>query len=335
MFRVLGIFLVVVGLGAAVFYLFGSNSNNTDHSESRTLSVGYQESPAMALIMVANSKGFFSKNGLSVDLKGFNAGKFALQAFLGGSVDVAVAGDVPIGLAALQKQDLQAFVEVLANSKNEVRVVSRKDGGCQGVTATEYFTPLPGQQRKKVGTSFGGGPHYFTYKFMEANNIPISSLELLAQNPQDMPNAIASGGVDALVIFDPAAARAERLLGAMACTFPDPGVYRQHYIAVARPDAVKRDTKKYVAFVNALRAAEEFVKNNRAESIDIVARVTKLSHSDIESFWTNYEFGVALDNGLVQLWAEQANWHRQLQGDKAYPEIVDFNQYINRAIIDQ
>src|SRR5262245_38464187 len=77
-----------------------------------SLVVGYQNSPAMALVMVADKRDLFRQNGVDVDLRDFTAGKIALQAFLGGSLDVAVAGDMPTGLALLQGQDFVAFAEV-------------------------------------------------------------------------------------------------------------------------------------------------------------------------------------------------------------------------------
>src|SRR5882762_2306965 len=52
----------------------------------RKVTVGIQVSPAMTLLMVAKDEGFFLRQGLDVELKEFTAGKFALQAFLGGSI---------------------------------------------------------------------------------------------------------------------------------------------------------------------------------------------------------------------------------------------------------
>src|SRR3989339_123978 len=66
------------------------------------LRVGIQVSPAMTLVMVAEDKGFFDRAGIDVELKEFTAGKFALQAFLGGSLDLAVSGEVPVTLSTLQ-----------------------------------------------------------------------------------------------------------------------------------------------------------------------------------------------------------------------------------------
>src|SRR5215211_6884736 len=91
------VLLMTVG---SAFVLSGCNnqSNQNGQQEKRKLTVGIQVSPAMALVMVAKDKNFFDQEGLDVELKEFTAGKFALQAFLGGSLDFAVAGEVPTTL---------------------------------------------------------------------------------------------------------------------------------------------------------------------------------------------------------------------------------------------
>src|ERR1035441_6281221 len=60
--------------------------------KSEPVTIGIQTSPAMALVMVAKDKLFFQEEGVDADLKEFTAGKFALQAFLGGSLDFAPNG---------------------------------------------------------------------------------------------------------------------------------------------------------------------------------------------------------------------------------------------------
>ncbi len=67
----------------------------------------------MALVMVAADMRYFDKEGVQVDLKEFTAGKFALQAFLGGSLDIAVSGEVPATLATLQGNNFRVIAQVV------------------------------------------------------------------------------------------------------------------------------------------------------------------------------------------------------------------------------
>ncbi len=88
--------------------------------------MGIQVSPAMALVMVAKDKGYFDEQMLDIQFQEFTAGKFALQAFLGGSLTFVVAGDVPVTLATLQGSNFKVLTQVVEETRNEVRIVARK-----------------------------------------------------------------------------------------------------------------------------------------------------------------------------------------------------------------
>ena len=281
--------------------------------------------------MIAENQGYFGKPGTKIDLKEFTASKFALQAFLAGSLDVAVVGDVPVGLALLQNQHLKVVGEVLKDATNEVRMIVRKDGGCEGINPKQYF----GKSRRKIATSFGGGPEYFTINFLRANNIPLSDVELISQKPEEMPVSLQTGAVDGISIFDPQAAIAERALGnKQACTFPDPHIYRQHYVIVTSPPRGDTVDPGISAFIQGLKRAGEFVQKNPEEAKRIVSQKTSIGLADVEHIWGNYVFGVTLDNGLVQLWKEQADWQRLkpgVHGQFAHPnyEAVLTHSYLS------
>ena len=173
----------------------------------------------MALLMVSEDQGFFDKHGVDVELKEFTAGKFALQAFLGGSLDVAVSGEVPVALSTLQGSNFRVVGQVVERTINEVRVVARREPGLED--ASKYFKA----KKRKLATSFGGGPEFFTYNFLKKYGIAATEVELISQKPEDMPASLASGSVDAIAIFDPFARFAERSMGDKGVTFADPSIY--------------------------------------------------------------------------------------------------------------
>jgi NitT/TauT family transport system substrate-binding protein len=282
----------------------------------------------MALVMIADHEKFFSKEGVDVDLKEFTAGKFALQAFLGGSLDTAIAGEVPTGLALLQGEKLAAVGEVLRNSHGAIRMVVRNKGGCGDMTPSHYFRA----KRRKIATSFGGGPEYFTVRFFETNNIPYrSDVELVSQTPEQMPAAVVNGAVDGISVFDPAASTAESLLGANHCTFPDSGAYREHYVVVVRPGDSHADPR-LAKFMAALRDAEGFAKEHPDQAQAIVGAKTKLGTAKVAQMWPEFDFGVTLDPKLPELWEQEAEWHREkAQGSQlAHP---DYAAAVDRTLV--
>lgn len=296
--------LALLALGLVMFFGAGC-PRRTAQPRLPHVTIGIQISPAMALVMVAKEKGFFREAGVDVELREFTAGKFALQAFLGGSLDFAVSGDVPVALAALQgNNNLRIVSQVVARTTNEVRVVARRDGDVSSPSA--FFSA----RRRRLATSFGGGPEFYTYNFLRRYQVATSSVELISQRPEDMPAALAAGSVDAIAIFDPFAYIAETRLGQQAVTFSDPSLYSELYVLAAHPDHLTREPQVTTAVLRGLQRAAAFVDAEPAEAKGIVQRYTHLDRAVIEGIWANFAFRPALTPQLLDFWRQEAQWAR-------------------------
>lgn len=312
--------VILVGLAAIALIigiaLVSGSDKGQDTKNIPKLSVGIQTSPAMALMMVAKDKAFDKKNGVDVEIKEFTAGKFALQAFFGGSLDVAISGDVPVALSTLQNNKTLVVGQVVGKTVNEVRVIALKDG--TESDAKTYFSA----KKRKVGTSFGGGPEFFTYEFLNDLGINKDQVELLSQTPADMPAALSSGSVDAISIFDPFAFKAERILGDKAVTFRNPNIYSELYVINVQPKVKenKDEQKKIESLLKALIEAEKFTAQNPEEANAIVMKYTKLDNETINAVWNSFDFKVVLTPQLLEFWNREVEWAKAT--DKAKNDVV-------------
>jgi ABC-type nitrate/sulfonate/bicarbonate transport system substrate-binding protein len=330
--NIAGAILVVISLFLLGYLIFDDEKITANPYNSKPLVVGYQNSPAMALIMIAEEQGLFKEHNLDINLREFTAGKFALQTFLGGSLDVAVAGDMPIGLALLQGQKLTAFAEVISDSVDEVRMIVHYNGDCADLTPKHYFS----EKKRKIATSFGGGPQFFTLKFLQFHKIPGQQVDLISQAPEQMVGALEKESVDGIAIFDPAASTAEERLSSAVCTFEDPKNYRQHYIAVAHPDLVANESDpRLLHFVQALKSAAEFAKDYPEKSMNIIMKKTEIPLTIIQHIWPKLTFEVELDHELPSLWMEQAIFHLSQVGANYLTPKPDYSDSINSSIIQR
>lgn len=266
------------------------------------LTVGIQSSPAMTLVMVAEDKGLFDKARVDVEIKEFTAGKFALQAFLGGSLDVAVSGEVPVALASLQGNRFRVIAQVVERTVNECRVVARREEGM--TTATAFFKA----KRRKLATSFGGGPEYFTHCFLAKHGIALADVELISQRPEDMPAALASGSVDAISIFDPFARMAEGQMGDKGVTFADADIYSELYVANVMQKTIEQKESALLAFLRGLDEAARFTAEHPDEAKAIVMKYTRLDRDIVDAIWPNFVFWPALTPLLLEYTTAQARW---------------------------
>ena len=269
------------------------------------ITIGIQVSPAMTLVMVAKDKGFFRDEGLDVELKEFTAGKFALQAFLAGSIDFAVSGEVPVCLASLQQNNIRVITQVVESTTNEVRVVALKDGST--TSPADYFKT----RKRKLATSFGGGPEFYTYNFIKRNNIAQEQVEILSQTPADMPAALESRSVDAISIFDPFAFIAEKRMAGKVVTFSDPQLYSELYVLDARPEQIEKTPEVCEALVRALVKSAEFIDQDPEAAKQVMQRYTKLDRDVIDGIWKNFSFRPALVQKLLDYWNAQAIWAKE------------------------
>lgn len=269
---------------------------------SPKLTVGIQVSPAMTLVMVAKDKGFFDSEGVDVEIKEFTAGKFALQAFLGGSLDVAVAGEVPVALSTLQGNKFRVVAQVVERTINECRVVARREAGLD--TPEKYF----GAKKRKLATSFGGGPEFFTYSFLKKHGIAPGQVELVSQRPEDMPATLKSASVDAISIFDPQARIAERIMGIEGITFADADIYSELYVVNVMQTTLENRREAIMAFLRGLRDASLYIEKEPEESKRVLIRYTKLDHAVVDDIWKNFVFKPAINHLFVQYTTAEAQW---------------------------
>ncbi|MBM3308715.1 MAG: ABC transporter substrate-binding protein [Candidatus Altiarchaeales archaeon] len=295
-------------------------TGKTVYNAEKPLTIGIQNSPANALIMVAKDKGFFQQEGLNVELVEFTGGKYALQAFLSGSIDMAVSGEVPVTFSSMQGNEFYVITQVVERTTNEVRVVAIKEPDLD--TPHEYFNA----KRRKLATSVGGGPEFYIYNFMKKYNI--TDAELVNLKPEDMPVALESGSVDAIAIFDPHAYFAEQKLGSKAVTFWDETMYSELYVLSADRDWVNQNPEIIERIIRSLVKASEFMKENPAESKAIVANYTKLDKKTLDGIWGNFEFKPALNNLLLEYWNLEAEWAKETGKVKNEAQIPDFKAYI-------
>lgn len=283
------------------------------------LSVGIQVSPAMTLVMVAEDKGFFDKAGVEVEIKEFTAGKFALQAFLGGSLDVAVSGEVPVTLSTLQGNKFRVLAQVVERTINECRVVVRKEAGLG--TPEKYF----GAKKRKLSTSFGGGPEFFTHCFLNKHGISAEQVQLISQKPEDMPAALESGTVDAVSIFDPQARIAERLMENRGQTFADPDIYSELYVIDVMQENLDKRRPALRAFLQGLYDAQFYIKDYPAESKKVLIEYTKLDRRIVDDIWDNFIFKPALNHFFIDYTTAEAKWAIEKGTFPPNTQIPDFN----------
>jgi NitT/TauT family transport system substrate-binding protein len=264
------------------------------------------------LIFIAEEKGYFLEQGLKINYHNFPTGKLALDALIGGEADIATTADVPIALAGLADQDISVLATI-EHSSNNIQVVARKDSG---------ITTPSDLGNKKVATTKGGGPLFFTHKFLERYDMDVSDIKLVHLNPSDMVTTLIKGDIDAFIVFEPSPAVAIKELGKdKVVTFAPIDLYGESWnIVVMENYGDKESIKK---FIRALLKAESFLDNNHEESLEIVSQYSETDINLLGNIMKKHNYEVVLNNLIIDYPKQEAEWAIE-QGISSSTSIPDY-----------
>lgn len=288
--------------------------------ELPTVRLGLQNAPATGLIKVAVDKNFFEEEGINVVVKEFTAGKFALQALIGGSLDLVTPAEFPVTLATLNGEKLSILTEV-NKTVGGFPMIVKKEG--DAFDAQAYFA-----KKRKIATSVGGGPEFFTVDFFKKYNIQPSQYEIVSMKPEDLPVALSNGSVDGIAIYEPYAHFAIQQTGAdKVFSIKSDDLYSETIILVGKTDWVLENEKTVEKFLRALKKSEAYIMDNPEEAIDIVSSFTKLDKETLRSIWPAFTLQLGLDKKLVPTMEQEAQWAKdtgKVPKETATPNFREF-----------
>ncbi len=314
--------VIIIGVG---FYWFNQKQPKKYTGPVEKVSVGISATSLLpSLIHIADEKGYFLEQGVDMEVKGYSTGKAALAATLNGEIDISTAADMPIVSNFFKRNDF-AFFATIADSAQHAKVLARKD--------RNIFTPqdLIG---KKIATSIGTTAHFFMVTFFVMNDMDLEDVEIIDLKPKKMVEAIVNGEVDAIFAWEPNIYNAKKNLGNNAVFFSDDMGYEATFNLVSKNNFIKDNPELLKRILKALIKAEEFVKNNRSESVDIIASRMETDRKKIDELWDGYKFRVTLPQFLLVTLEDQARWRiRNNLTDKT--KVPNYLNYIYTDALEQ
>ena len=239
-------------------------------------------------------------------------GKSSDLASLGsvGRSDVAANSETQALRASADNPDLR-FIFTVAECP--YRIVARRSAG---------IARLADLRGKRVGTQLHSSAAYFldcmlrtvgltekdvvTVPFMARSSAPLTLL----------PQALKSGELDAIALWEQELERAKLAIGADAIEFRDPAVYTEKFnLCTTAANLEDRQLRpSIVAFVRALIAAARQLKQDPAPGWDLVAKAAGLDVETVSSTWARFDYPGTLATDLLDVLAAQDPWIARIQG---------------------
>lgn len=255
-------------------------------------------------LQVAKAKGFFTAEGLDVELTVFTTGMAATEAFRAGRGDFISAGDLPS--TAMWKGGTVIGVAPMSSDTDIFGIV-----GKSGISSPQDL------RGKKVATPLGSTGEFLLYRYLASGGVAPSEVNIVGLAPPEMVISLVRGDIDAFAWLAPFTTRAissgkdikliasakglanNRIILNVTKTFHD-----QH------PDQVQK-------VVNAVHKAIAFTNANPEEATKIWAAAVQGDPNRSLAVVKLISYGMTLDDGFVSDMNELAKFMTQKGALKA------------------
>ena len=261
------------------------------------LSIGTVLIKRSALILIADTKGYFADEGLDVSLKFYDSGLLAVNDMLAEKLDLSTAAPLVVVNKNRNNHHPRLKIVTEVGKSEDIRIVGRKDHG--------LINPhdLVG---KKVGVMRGTEPAFYLNLFSVFQGLPFESISKVNLGPDEQLRALEKGEVDAIIIWEPIASKAARILGPNAVVWAGQGRLASGWMLVATPEILSKRPEAIRRLLAGLLSAERFISEHEDDAKNIVAR--RLNVQNLGPDWDKNDYKITLSRQFLSVMELRARW---------------------------
>ncbi|HEV7393870.1 MAG TPA: ABC transporter substrate-binding protein [Burkholderiales bacterium] len=226
-----------------------------------------------------------------------------------GHADLAANSETQALRASVENPDLR-FIFTIAECP--YRIVARRSAG---------IAKLANLRGKRVGTQIDSSAAYFLECMLRTVGLTandVASVPFMAKTDAPLtllPQALRSGEIDAVALWEPQVQRAKLAIGDDAIEFYDPAIYTEKFnLCTAQANLDNPALRqRIVAFVRALIAAAQRLKHEPQVGWRLVAQTAKLDIDTVSSAWPYLSYPGTLAADLLDIFERQDVWIAKVQ----------------------
>jgi ABC-type nitrate/sulfonate/bicarbonate transport system substrate-binding protein len=297
----LAILVLLVGMGIVLYLVTPLLIHQTVPRTPETLTLATGDFTAFALVFIAEEKGYFTDEGLTVTFKKFATGRDALVAAFAGKADIATSYETPAVRQIYEGKDVR-IISTLQTSDTDTIIIARKDAGIQ--TGSDL-------KKKKIGLPKGTADEYFLDTYIENLGIKLSDVTIVDTAFNDMQAALHAKKLDAVVVGSPQSFPIRKSYTTDEIVILNSNLYTENAVLSGDTRVVQGKKEALTRLLRALARAEDLTTNNKEEAIRAVAKaLPKVGEENIRASWDNSTFGLKLDNVLLTLLEREGQWFK-------------------------
>lgn len=311
-------------LSVFIFILLILIGCNNPNKKNEKLSFATSKNMWCGLGLIAQDKGFFKEEGLNVDVKYLDAGRYCLDALVSNSVEFATIVEVNLAYFGYTGNDNIIDIGSIVSSTSS-GIIARKSSG---IAKPEDL------KGKKLAFSPGTTSDIFANRFIENHGIAPSDVNFIKIQPLAIAGAVTSGSVDAASTWDPHIYNITKSIGDDAIVFRDPEAYTGYLTVAVRKDWAYKNKETVISFLKALKKAEVFAKDNKNEAQKIISRMINLDIAVVESTWDAHQLELKLDkDAILKTINIEGKWINETMDDYKDKAVPDYSIYLDDTFL--
>jgi sulfonate transport system substrate-binding protein len=221
-----------------------------------------------------------------------------------GQADIALNTETQALRGAARHPDMRFIFTV---GECPYRIVARRSAG---------IAALADLRGKRIGTQIDSSADYFLDAMLNTVGLGLADVTrvpfmMKTERPLPMlPEALLGGEIDAIAMWEPQVARAERLVGDDAIVFYDPDVYTEKFSLCTTQGNLddKPMRARIVAFARALIEATRYLRTDPLPGWELVEQTAQLDRRTIRDSWGHYQFPATLAADTLDFCARIEPW---------------------------
>lgn len=288
--------------------------------ESRSVTVAASKNLWNSAFLIAFDQKYFETEGLEVNVSYLEAGRFCMDAVLSKSADFGNVVDVNVGyLAYSENKNVVLINEISGCLASEI--VARKSRGINSPA------DLKG---KSFAYSPGTTSDVFAYRFLAKYGISPDSVKLEKIQPKGMVAAmVASDGPSSASTWQPFSSSIAKGLGDDYIVFQAPDIYTAREFTATRADWAKENKETVVSYLKAIKKANQYAIDHKAEAQEIVAKMTGLTLEIVQAQWEPYQITFAYDKEKYLKEITQIGQDISKQDDYKGKAVPDYSVFLD------
>ena len=229
-----------------------------------TLRIAAQPFPLYTPVYVAYESGFLDEEleavGAKYTWQEFQSGPLVNEAVAAGEADLGFMADLPAIIAKSTGQPIE-IVSNVAYGEKGLAVLVKPDSDIQSVAELKS---------KKVAYATGSYAQHLLALLLSDEGLTLDDVQTINLGAGDQPAALASGEVDAIVIWEQYISKLVSE-GQARVLADGTGVKKGNMITYAVSDYAKENPEVIEAYIKALNRADEFISEKPDEAAALVA----------------------------------------------------------------